>query len=229
MGTLLTQIDRQQSLKVAKDAPVLEKMCRVTLAKDAKVPYELTWCKGLGHKKTLMIIQPGASVMLPLAQAENHFGPFNRFAEYTQALEDNDERWADALRERISTESARYLLRYDYPRGNGKGYHPDMGPVGPHRSPDMKMTVIDGDGTEGEPIRLFQVYGIGEFDDLKDTFRVQETEEQIKARFDASLREKDAEVAAMRRELAQVAGMVQGALLVKPTEAPAKVKHTVKA
>lgn len=224
MPTLLTKIDNERATVQARESTVIEKMCRITLSKNAEHAYEWSHCTGRGPRTTTrQIIHPGESVMRTLDMAESHFGPFSRFAEY---MNTTDERLLDVLRDRISIESARYLMRYDYPREAGEGYKPKMTPTGPHRSPDMTMTVIAANGSESEPIRLYEVYGIGEFDDLKDSFATKETQASIEARFQAELRAKDELLADYRRELAEFRGVVQGLTIagaVKPTP-PSKAK-----
>jgi hypothetical protein len=226
MPTLLTKIDRERSVTQARESTVIEKMCRITLSANAERPYEWSHCEGRGKRTTLQIIHPGTSIVRTLEMAESHFGPFSRFKEY---MDTTDERLLDALRDRISIESARYLMRYDYPREAGEGYKPKMTPTGPHRSPDMTMTVIAADGSESEPIRLYEVYGIGEFDDLKDSFAPKETQASIEARFQAELRAKDDMLADYRRELAKVTGMVEGLIAVGAVKAvPAKPSKPAK-
>jgi ABC-type hemin transport system substrate-binding protein len=85
-------------------------------------------------------------------------------------------------------------------------------PTGPHRSPDVTITIIENDGTENEPIRLYQMYKIGEFDPLVDTFGNKETAEQVEARYKAELESNAAkyeeELRMTRMALAEVKGMV---------------------
>jgi hypothetical protein len=228
MPTMLTKIDNERATVQARESTVIEKMCRITLSKDSPRPYEWSHCTGRGPRTTTrQILKPGESLVRTLDMAESHFGPFSRFAEY---MNTTDERLLDALRDRISIESARYLMRYDYPRESGEGYKPKMTPTGPHRSPDMTMTVIAADGTESEPIRLYEVYGIGEFDDLKDSFAPKETQASIEARFQAELHAKDEVLADYRRELAKLSGMVEGLIAVGAVKtAPAVKAKPVKA
>lgn len=222
MATLLAKIERDSILARAaeKENTIVEKTCRISLAHDwpnAQKPraIELPWCKGLGSPKTLLILRPGATIEQPLDKCHAWFGPFDLFKEYEAELHKvpTNEKLIAAMRDRIASESARYLTRYDYPRGNGRGSQPDMTPVGPHRSPDITIQVLDAEGNHDEPIRLYEVYQIGEFDELAGTFQQPESQEQIESRFQAQLLEKDREVAAMRRELAQLAGMVKGVAL----------------
>jgi hypothetical protein len=206
MGTILTKIDKERQLKQSREITVIEKMARIHLAHDSQRPLELNWCKGRGFKNTIIVLRPGDSVVQPVEKARAWFGPFDRFEEYEQCT---DEAILEVLRDHIAIESARYLMRYDYPRGQ-KGFHPDMNPIGPHRSPDIDITILSEDGKDPDPISLYEIYGIGDFDDLKDTWAHHETEGEIRKRMDARLREKDKEVEAMRRELAELKGLVVG-------------------
>lgn len=218
MATLLTKIDRERTLDQSKESTAVEKICLVTLAKDAPRPLELEWCKGRGFKKTLLILRPGETIQQPLDKCHAWFGPFDLFKVYENT---HDEKTLEVLRDHISIESARFLSRYDYPRELGEGYKPNMTPSGPHRAPDVTITVLNADGTSEEPVRLHQIYGIGEFDELKDTFKRKETVEEIRARFEADLRAKDEEVRKMRHDLAELAGVVKGAM------APAEAEKVV--
>ena len=219
MPSALQTIERDHTLSVA-DTPstVVERTCRITLAHDWPTPQkprpiELRWRRDRFTRESLIILKPGQTVEQPRDKCRSWFGPFDLFEEYEEALRKGDEKVAVMLREHIASETARYLTRYDYPRGNGRGQYPDMTPIGPHRSPDVSLQVMDPEGDHGPVIRLYKVYGVGEFDDLKDTFRAPETEEQIKARYDEQLRARELEVIEMRRELAKVAGMVQGIVI----------------
>lgn len=216
MPSALQTIERDHTLSIA-DTPstVVERTCRVTLASDwpsaAKPrPIELRWRRDRFTRESLIILKPGATLEQPLNKCHSWFGPFDRFDEYEEAIRKGDDKIATVLREHIATEMARYLTRYDYPRGNGRGSNPDMTPIGPHRSPDVSIQVMDPEGNHGPVIRLYQKYGIGEYDDLNDTFRVPETEEQIKARYDEQLRAREREILETRREMAELKGMVKG-------------------
>ncbi len=220
MATLLQKIDQERTLEASRESTEVAKICRVTLAKDSPRPLELRWCQGRGFKDTLLVVKPGGSVDQPLDKCHAWFGPFDLFKVY---LETRDEKTLEMLRNHIATESARYLNRYDYERAGGEGYKPKMNPTAPHRSPDVTITVMNADGTTDEPVRLYQVYGIGEFDDLQ--FAPKETEEQIRARFESQLLAKDAEhrseVEALRRDVAQVTGIVKGFVAAKQPAAKA--------
>ena len=218
--TLLQKIDKERIEQTATAAVEAAKMCRISLAKSAARPIELDWCQGRGFRKSLIILRPGESVTQPLDKCHAWFGPFDLFRVYEET---RDEKTLDGLRELISTESARYLSRYDYERDPRNRFSE---PIGPHRSPDVTITVLNSDGTEDAPVRLHEVYGIGEYDDLKDSFRPKESEEEIRARFEAQLREKDelhrAEIEQFKRSQAEIAGMVKGFIQAKNQEpAPA--------
>lgn len=228
MPSQLQQIERDMALASASTpTTVVERMCRVSLAKDwptAQQPraIELPWLRDRLSRKTLIVLRPGQSVEQPLDKCHAWFGPFDLFAEYRRVVERGEEKVAGMLREHIATETARYLNRYDYPRGNGRGYNPDMRPVGQHRSPDVTIQVLDPEGNHGDPIRLYEVYGIGPFDDLRDTFERHETEDEIKARYESKLEAQAQEFIERDRkremQLAKLGGLVEG-LVVSGTVA----------
>lgn len=211
----LAEIERNQSLAQA-DTPttVVERICQIKLAANAPRAIELKWLRDRLSRQTLILLQPGQTVEQPRDKCRSWFGPFDLFEEYEEALSKGEEKVAAMLREHLATETARYLKRYDYPRGNGRGATPDMQPVGPHRSPDVSIRVMDPEGKHGEWIRLYKVYGIGEFDDLKDTFAPPETEAEIKARYESKLEAREREVIEMRRQLSELGGMVKGLVAV---------------
>lgn len=197
-------LDRQVLRDQSKDVIEAERQCRITLAADALHPVDLEWNPGgRNGKLTRITLEPGKSVVQPLSKAQVWFGPFAVPLEYAQT---DDERRKEGLRNFWATEKARYLNRYDYPRKSAK----EMAPTGPHRSPDVSVTIIEADGSEHEPIRLHQLYKIGEWDPNKDSFAPQETADEIEARYKAELDERDGEVAALRRQVAELAGMVKG-------------------
>ena len=152
-----------------------ERQCRISLSKDWPRDVPLEWHPG-GSKgqKSVIPLRPGKSVVQPLPKAKAWFGPFDVYFEIRTA----DEKKKELLRDLWRSEKERYLNRYDYPRGNGRGAKPDMTPSGPHRSPDVTVTILEADGTESEPLRLHELYKIGEFDPLKDSFVTKEAVEE---------------------------------------------------
>lgn len=212
--SLLQKIDRER--QIARDTEVVEaaKMVNVHLSASWPRPVEIPWCMGRGHKNTLTIIRPGQSVVQPLDRMRSYFGPFDLFGVYEK---ETNERKLEALREILATESARVLNRYDYERLAGEGYKPKMTPTAPHRLPDLTMTILNSDGSSEAPIRLHEIYGIGEFDDI--SFEKKETLEEITARHQAAMATKDeehkAEVRALAKQLAELSGMVKGIVLMK--------------
>jgi hypothetical protein len=230
MPSMLTKIERDKALSEAL-APnsVVERLCRITLSKSAPRPIELRWLRDRFSKETLILLKPGQTVEQPLNKCHSWFGPFYRYAEYESAIKKGEEKVAAVLRDHIATETARYLNRYDYPRGNGRGSQPDMQPVGPHRSPDVTIQVLDPEGHHDAPIRLHEVYGVGDFDDLKDTFHKPETEAEIKARYESKLKSQATEFLERDREretqlaslVGQVTALVAVGAVAKKTEATA--------
>lgn len=224
--SLLQKIDRER--QITRDSTEVEaaKMARVYLAPSWPRPVELPWCLGRGHKSTLVILRPGHSVDQPLDKVRSWFGPFDLFKVYEQCT---NEKELEGLREIIAVESARYLNRYDYERLAGEGYKPKMTPTAPHRSPDVTITVLNSDGSTEEPVRLHEVYGIGEFDDIQ--FEKRESLEEITARYERELAAKDeahrAELHRLETGQAELAGLVKGLIVTigeKPNEKDAKVE-----
>ena len=216
MPTKLAQIERESLIARAeeKESTIVEKICRITLSEDWPRPLDLRWCEGLGKKTSILMLKPGKSIEVPLGRAHSWFGPFDLFRVYDEELRKvpTDEKLVATLRDHIATESARYLKTYDYPRGNGRGYHPNMEPVGPHRSPDVTIQVLSPDGQHDAPFRLYEEYGIGEFDAEYplDSFRPRETEAQIHERYESMLKEREAEAQRRDRELAELRGQLKG-------------------
>jgi hypothetical protein len=231
MPTLLQRIDRDATLAQAsaKEPTAVAKICRVSLAENAKIPVELSWLRGLGAKKELLILRPGKALDLPLDRCHIWFGPFDRFAEYEEEINRPipNEKVIGVLRDHIATESARILFQWGYPY-KGRGYHPDMTPIGPHRFPDVTIQTLNAEGENGDPIRCHEVYGIGEFDETE--FSTMETEDQIRQRYETQLRERESQVEEMRREVAKLTGLVQGVVIATdPKHKEAKTKETVPA
>jgi hypothetical protein len=198
--TQLQKIDRERTLARAREPRVLEKLCRITLADNALEAIDITWCEGLGKPTNLYILEPGKSIVWPLNRTTNYFGPFDLYKVYEETT---DEQVLNALRDRISVESARFMFRYDYPRDDRTSK-----PIGPHRAPDCTMSVLSGDGAVEQTVRLYEVYGLGEFDDLK--FEHKPSVEELEAHFQAKLRAKDEMLETTRREMAELRGMVLG-------------------
>lgn len=209
--TVLQKIDRDRTLARAREPRVQEKLCRITLAEHAPEAIDITWCEGLHKPTNLYILEPGKSIVWPLARATNYFGPFDLYKVYEETTE---EAALTALRDRISVESARYMFRYDYPRDDKTSR-----PIGPHRAPDCTMEVLGGDGTTEQTVRLYEVYGLGEYDDLK--FEHKPSVEELESHFQAKLRARDELLEANRREMAELRGMIIGKQMVAEEPAAA--------
>jgi hypothetical protein len=206
------ELDRESLIDRSQEQVQADKQCRITLAADAKDPLPLFWNVGGKHgRDTVITIEPGKSATQPLSKCQVWFGPFSVPAEFVGA----DERRKEKLRKFWAEEKSRYLNRYDYPRPTSMtkdGYEP----LGPHRSPDVTITIIEADGTEQHPIRLYQLYKIGPWDPLKEKWANKETADQVKARYEAELEsassqyEKDKQE--MQKQIAELAGLVKGRL-----------------
>jgi hypothetical protein len=207
------ELDREALIDRSQAQIQADKQCRISLSPKAEKPLPLFWNVGGKHgRDTVITVEPGKSVTQPLSKCQVWFGPFSVPGEFATA----DERRKEKLRKFWAEEKERYLKRYDYPRPTSMvkdGYEP----IGPHRSPDVTITIIEEDGTEQPPIRLHQLYKIGDWDPLKEKFDRHETAEQVKARYEAELAAVSAkyerEVADMRLALQEVKGLVKGAAL----------------
>jgi hypothetical protein len=205
-----------------------ERQVKIYLAASAPAPIKLEWnAGGRNGRQTIIELKPGHMIVQPLGKAEAWFGPFSKPKEYAQT---SDERKRESLRNLYRTERERYLLRYDWPRMSGRGQQPNMQKGGHHRSPDIIVTIVNADGTEEVPISLHQLYKIGEWDPEKDTFGIVESADDIRAKYEAKIIEErqhhDDQVSALRRELAELAGLVKGQMIAKvqPTAAnPEKI------
>ncbi|GAC1496105.1 MAG: hypothetical protein NVS1B2_15830 [Vulcanimicrobiaceae bacterium] len=190
-----------------------EKQCRMTLAADAKRPVELNWHGGRGHRPSVIMLEPSRSVVQPLSKAMAWFGPFGVIREY---LNTSDEKRKEHLRQFYAEEKSRALNRYDYVRPISMSKDGGFEPIGAHRFPDVTVQVLEADGTEQPPIRLHELYKIGDFDPIKDTFGVRESVDAVRTRYEGELEEQrgryEREMIELRRQMAEVAGMVKGAL-----------------
>jgi hypothetical protein len=89
------------------------------------------------------------------------------------------------------------------------------------------MTIIGADENESEPIRLHEIYKIGEWDPLKETFGAIETAAEVKARYERELDEVRATYEERDRkrdlEMKELRGLVRGYMAgqEKPAETPA--------
>lgn len=208
MGSVrsLSQLDMERATEEGRALTEAQLQCRIALSPHAPMPVKLHWHPGRGGRLSVIVLERGKTIVQPLDRAQVWFGPFAAYAEYEQCT---DERRRDALRSFITTETARFLNRYDYPRG-ARGLPADMRPTGPHRAPDVTITILEADGSEHEPIRLHELYEIGEFDPLRDELKPPESAESVEERYQRILEERDAKYAAMQENFREMAGMVKG-------------------
>lgn len=178
-------------------------MVRLTLAPSWARAVDVKWNPGRGGQKFHKRLEPGESMIWPLDKAMAEFGPFGVLEEFVGCT---DERRKAKLREFWAEEKRRALDRYDYPRAS----HRDRTPTGAHRFPDLTVVIMHADGEESKPIRLHEVYKIGEFDPMKDSFGVAESVEDVKARYESELDQTRREMLEHRAKVAELAGIVQG-------------------
>lgn len=198
----LADLDANVEHKEAEENEQRQRQVRVTLAKDAQHRLDLSWNQGgrFGKREPLYLYQ-GKSVVLPLDRASAFFGPFAWILELETCT---DEQRRSALKYTINAEARRILGQYDYDRPLSKGKD-GYEPIGPHRFPDVTVTIINADDTEETPMRLHELYRVGEFDPLKDQLISRETIEDRQAKHEQ-------EIARDRREIDELKGMVRGAL-----------------
>jgi hypothetical protein len=214
----LDQLDQADLHERSKDAVQADKQCRIKLAADVADPLPLFWNVGGKHgRDTVITVEPGKHVVQPLSKAQAWFGPFTVPLEFKDA----DERRKEKLRKFWAEEKSRVLNRYDYPRPASMSKD-GVQPIGPHRFPHVLVEVIEDDGSTSGEIDLHKLYKIGEWDPLKDTFGNRETAEQVKARYEAELSEvslkHEREMAALKAQIAEVAGMMKGRLFTLDAE-----------
>lgn len=209
----IADLEREAQVEQSRGVMEAEKQCRISLSADWPRAIPLNWHPGKGGRLSIIMLEPGKSVVQPLSKAQSWFGPFAVPLEYQTT---SDERLRARLAKTWQNEKSRYLNRYDYDRR--KKWQDGYDPIGPHRSPDVTVQILEADGSEGEPVRLYQLYKIGPFDALVDSFGSQESAEQVEARLraenDSTASAYKAEVAAMRLQMAEMAGMLQGAVSV---------------
>jgi hypothetical protein len=205
----IEELDEKALADQSAGAIEAEKQCKIYLAADWPRPIKLEWHGGKGHRLSVIVLEPGKSVTQPLAKAQAWFGPFSAHMQYAAT---SDERQREKIKLFWQQEKTRYLSRYDYPRPISMtkgGYEP----IGPHRSPDVTVTIIENDGFENPPIRLYEMYQIGPWDPIKDQFTrtesAAETEARLNAELEAAADKHQAELQQLRREIASLAGMVQ--------------------
>lgn len=198
----LADLDANVERKESEETEQRQRQVRVTLSKDAPHRIDLSWNTGgrFGRREPLYL-NPGKSVVLPLDRASAFFGPFAWILELETAT---DEQRRSALKYTIQKESQRILNQYDYDRPLSKGKD-GYEPIGPHRFPDVTVTIINADDSEEGPLRLHEIYRVGEFDPLKDQLVPRESIAEKEAEHK---RERDQD----RREIDELKGMVRGAL-----------------
>lgn len=198
----LADLDANVEQQEADENEQRQRQCRVTLAKDAPHRVDLSWNVGGRHgRREPLYLYPGKSVVLPLDRATVFFGPFAWILELETCT---DEARRAALKFSITTEAARILNQYDYDRPLSKGKD-GYEPIGPHRFPDVTVTIINSDDSEERPMRLHEVYQKGAFDPLKDQLVPRQSLEDERKAHDKE-REQD------RRSIDELRGMVKGVL-----------------
>ena len=210
MATILDEIDQARLFKRAEESPTApETTCRITLAKDWPRPVELKWCGGWRQRETLLLLHPGKTLEQPIGRVRAWFGPFDLHLDY-QEMPDGPKR--EKMRDFIAMEITRFVQRYDWPRGNGRGLNPNMEKVGHNRAPDVSIQKLNAEGNHPAPIRIYEIYKLGEFDPEKDNFGVKKSAAEIEAEFKAQLDERDRELREMRLAVAQLSGKFEGAV-----------------
>lgn len=214
MTTILDEIDRERLFKRAEaDQTAPETTCRITLAKDWPKPVELKWCAGYRQRETILMLHPGKTLEQPIGKTRAWFGPFDLHLDYLE-MPDGPKR--EKMRDFIAMEITRFVMRYDWPRGTGRGLNPNMEKVGHNRAPDVAIQKLDPEGQHPKAIRIYEVYKLGEFDPEKDNFKTRKSAAEIEAEFKAQLddeREKhDRKVHELALQMAELKGQFAGAV-----------------
>jgi hypothetical protein len=233
----IDDLDREDLLNKAKEYEEAEKQCRIKLAADWKKgeredlrALQLTWNTGGPHGRTsVVLLRPGKEVVRPLWQAQVWFGPFALWYDYKRAVDERDEKRRKFLYDKYHAERGRILDQYGYPPISRRGYQPDMQPGGPHRFPDVTVTVIDPEGNDyPESLRLHEVYKIGAWDVSYplDSFGKKETAEEVEARLTAeSVAQAETFKLAMQKrdeQFAEMKGLIAGLATNIPSRGSAK-------
>ena len=151
----------------------LARQCRIALGPQQRIPVTLTWNSGklsvsqvrsLKQKPIVLDPQKRNTVVVELWKAQCWFGPFTIPVKLKTT---NDEKARQMMAAVYHIERQRALDLYDYPRPRKIAEGVD--PIGRHRFPDIVVTVIEPSGEEWKPIRLHQLYGIGDWDPLYNT------------------------------------------------------------
>lgn len=218
----IAELDREALVDHSKQQVQADKQCRIYLHESVDKPLPLSWNVGGKHgRDTVITVEPKTKgVVQPLAKAQAWFGPFTVPLEYRGA----DEGRKDKLRKFWAEEKKRALDRYDYPRP--LSYAKDgMNPTGPHRFPNVIVEIIEDDGSTSGAIHLHKLYKIGEFDEAFPlaSFGPKESADEIKSRYEAELStvasNHEREMAEMRRQLAEIGGLVKGRLFAMDADA----------
>ena len=207
-------IDRNDMAERSRGVVEAEKQCKITLAADWRegeredlrvVPLHWNPGGGANARDSIIWLRPGETVVQPLSKAMAWFGPFAIPLEFATA----DDRRKAELRKFWAIERERYLQRFGWPMVGGD-QKPDMRKTGHNRAPHVVITILEADGTASEPIDTHRLYKIGEYDSDKDSFVTPETLDAVQLRHAAELAGRDAELAEMRRGLAEVKGFQLG-------------------
>ncbi|MGB8965746.1 MAG: hypothetical protein WCB99_08910 [Candidatus Cybelea sp.] len=211
----LADLDANVEQRESDEIEQRQRQVRIALPKTARHRVDLSWNTGgrFGRREPLYL-NPGRSVVLPLDRASHFFGPFAWILELQTCT---DEARRAALKYTIATESERVLKQYDYDRPMSKGKD-GYEPIGPHRFPDVTVTILNADDTEETPMRLHEIYRKGEYDPLKDQLVPRATIEETEKRHKDELAEQEHDakerIRALEMEAQKALGMVKGVVAV---------------
>jgi hypothetical protein len=210
MPTILDDIDEKRLFERAqKDPAEPETTCRIALSSEWPQAVTLKWCMGWRQPETRLALHPGKTIEQPIGRARAWFGPFDLHLDYAE-MPDGPKR--ERMRDFIAMEITRFVLRYDWPRGTGRGLNPNMEKMGHDRAPDVTIQKLNPEGKHPDPIRIYEVYKLGEFDPEKDNFGTKKSAAEVEAEFKAQLDERDRELREMRLAVAQLTGKFDGAV-----------------
>lgn len=215
-----------QTAKAFIDVALADKMplprsCRVELASSWAHPITIAWKRDARTQRVGVRLQPGKTVNVPLEYAMAEFGMFN----IPQLIEEEtDVRRKQKLAEQYVESIARSILRWgDYPRLAHYAAGMTYEAIGPARFPDITVTIIDPQGEiEYEPIRLRDLYDLGEYIDVEDEVNPRSARALKKRRDQEEAAAKKAttegsDVAALRDQVSTLTGTINTILaLIAP-------------
>lgn len=232
----IEELEREAIPEKTLRAESLEKQVRITYNGPAD-SYILKWHAGKGHEETQKVLKAGESVVRPVWQARCWLGPFDAYFDFLRTPKD-DVAKRQYFKDLFAAERDRLLNRFDWPRAGWRDRHsPSMEKTGHNRMPDFTVEMLDDAGDVlGKPIRLYELYKIGEYDPEIEQFHKPveaESADDVRAKYEQVIADKDAafakQLSDMNARIAELSGLTTGlAVAVGNAKKPA-AKETVPA